>query len=434
MSDLFDRICNKMSNENDINYLECSRQQVCLCVEGRFSPLISPYWNRIQTPRCLRTLGPLKESIVFMKPPVPSYIQNLKPYVAGKTIAEVKEAYNPPRIAKLASNENRMGCSPQAKAAAIQALDVVQDYPDPQSRKLRAALAAHHRIPENEIVCAGGSEGVMTLFTRAFLREGDHVVTASATFIGFLVLANIQGVELERVPITSDFRFDADGILKAVRKDTKAVYLANPNNPTGTYLNKTELTRLLEAIPATTLILLDEAYIEYAKYLGDYPDGMDFRRDNMIILRTFSKAYGLAGLRVGYGVGPANLIEIMTRIKPPFEPSVTAQWAALAALADQDFIQRSVALVNRGRDRLIRFCEKHNLNWAGNAANSVMIVFASEAQAEQFTQKLLERGVIVRRLPGFGLPNCVRVTIGLDEEMDWFEEVAEKVVEDISKY
>lgn len=364
-----------------------------------------------------------------MNPPVPGYLRNLKPYVAGKTIAEVKAAFNPPKIAKLASNENRLGCSASAKAAAISALDVVQDYPDPQSRELRAALASWHGVEEREIVCAGGSEGVMTLFTRAFLREGDHVVTASATFIGFLVLANIQGVQLDRVPLTSSYRFDAGGIVKALRPETKAVYLANPNNPTGTYLDKAELSFLLDRISPETLVLLDEAYVEYAYHLEDYPDGFLMRRPNVVLLRTFSKAYGLAGLRVGYGVGDPAIIDIMTRIKPPFEPSVTAQKAAVAALEDQDFINKSVDLVHTGRERLIRFLESFNIRWTGTASNSVMAVFNDENYAVSFTDRLLENGVIVRRLPGFGLPHCVRITIGLPEEMDWFETVAAGVLQ-----
>lgn len=359
----------------------------------------------------------------------PDYIANLQPYVAGKTIAEVKKAYNPERIAKLASNENRLGCSPNVHSAVSEAMKVVQDYPDPASMQLRQELAEFYKQDVSRIVCASGSEGVMTLFTRAFIQEGDHVITAGATFIGFLVLANIQGANLQRIPLTEDFRFDVKAIADAVTNKTKVVYIANPNNPTGTIISETEYEWLLNNIPAHVIVIMDEAYFEYSQSFEEFPDSLVGQPENVIVFRTFSKAYGLAGLRVGYAIGDEKWISIMTKIKPPFDPSVVAQFAGIAALKDRDFLQKGLEIVESGRMRLYQFLDTMNLKYVPSYSNSVMLVFDSTLKAEEFTQNMLERGVILRRLPGFGLPNCVRVTIGLPDEMEFFEKHCAEVVE-----
>jgi histidinol-phosphate aminotransferase len=267
----------------------------------------------------------------------------------------------------------------------------------------------------------------MSLFTRAFIQEGDHVVTASATFIGFLVLANIQGADIERVPLTPDYRFDVKAIAAAVNEKTKVIYIANPNNPTGTIITRNEYEWLLNNTPDHVLIVMDEAYYEYAKDSEEYPDSLQNPVPRVITFRTFSKAYGLAGLRAGYAIGDEVLIGIMTRIKPPFDPSVVAQYAAKSALQDQDFIAKSVGLVNEGRQQLYHFLEEHEVDFVKSYSNSVMIPFGSETKAEAFTLEMMKKGVILRRLPGFGLANCVRVTIGLPEEMNYFEEKFDEV-------
>lgn len=351
----------------------------------------------------------------------PDYIRNLKPYVAGKTIAEVVAQYQPKRIAKLASNENRLGCSPKVRTAVEQAMQQIQDYPDPAAQKLTSALAAKYNVEPEQVLCCSGSEGVMSLFTRAFLQEGDHVLTADVTFIGFTVLANIQGADIERVPLGVNFRFDLEAIARRIRPDTKCVYLANPNNPTGTYVNRAELQEFLSQVPTHVLVILDEAYFEYARSLDDYPNGLDFLGKNVFVFRTFSKAYGLAGLRIGFGIGDAEWMGIMRKIKPPFEPSAVAQAAGIAALEDEAFLARSIELVAQQKERLYAMLEKAGLSFVSSASNSVMVVFGDEHQARVFTQSMLEKGVILRQLGGFGLPNAVRITVGLVEEMDYVE-------------
>ncbi|MFN2372194.1 MAG: histidinol-phosphate transaminase [Cyclonatronaceae bacterium] len=352
---------------------------------------------------------------------VPAHIRTLKPYIAGKTIEEVVREYNPPRISKLASNENRLGCSPDAKEAVIRSMDQIMNYPDPASKVLRERLARQFGIKTENVITGSGSEGVMALITRTFFLDTEEALTADATFIGFVVLANSRGVKLRRVPLTEDYRFDLDAIAAAIRPETKVIYLANPNNPTGTYFTRDQFEAFHKKVPDHVLVIMDEAYFEYARDVEDYPDSMKYRFDNVITLRTFSKAYGLAGLRIGYGFAHEEIISNLMKVKLPFEPSTPAQAAALAALDDSGFLERSVKMVHSGRQRLYDFLSARNVHYVESVSNSVMTVFENEKKAEWFTDAMLRKGVILRRLPAFGLPNCVRITIGTPDEMEHFE-------------
>lgn len=352
---------------------------------------------------------------------VPENIKKLNRYVAGKTIAEVQNQYRPKMIAKLASNENRLGCSPTIKKAVVDALQYIQDYPDPLASKLRKKIAELNGLKESEVLLAAGSESVLSILCRTFFMDSENAVTADATFVGFFVQTGVRGVELKKVPLTHSYKFDVDGILEAVDERTKMVYIANPNNPTGSYINRQEFSKLIEELPDHVLLITDEAYFEYAKKIEDYPPALEYRKDNVIILRTFSKAYGLAGFRIGYAIAHEDLIAEMIKTKLTFEPTATAQAAALAALDDQDFLQKSVEVVKLGKDRIHFFFEKHGIHYVPSISNSVMMILDSEEQAANFTQKMLEQGVILRQVGSFGLPNCVRVTIGTELEMKHFE-------------
>ncbi len=341
--------------------------------------------------------------------------------MAGKTIEEVVAQYNPERISKLASNENRLGCSPSANEAAVASLQNIMNYPDPACLNLRGVLAEKFDVKIDNVMAGSGSEGVMALITRALFEDHHTALTASATFIGFVVLANSRGIKLVQVPIKSDYSFDLDAIANAIDENTRVVYLANPNNPTGTYFTKTEFEAFMKRVPDHVLVIMDEAYFEFACDLPDYPDSMQYRFDNVITLRTFSKAYGLAGYRIGYGFAHGDWVQALLKVKLPFEPSTPAQAAGLAALNDDAFLEQTKALVRDGRERLYAFCDKHGVEYVRSASNSVMLVMKSEEEAIRFTEEMLKKGVILRRLPAFGLPNCVRVTIGLPEEMDHFE-------------
>ena len=353
---------------------------------------------------------------------VPENIKLLKPYVAGKTIAEVQKLFKPKRISKLASNENRLGCSSLVHQAVLNSLKNVQDYPDPLAGRLRKEIAKRNNVDENEVLIAAGSESLISIVCRTFFKNDEHAITANATFVGFFVQAGVRGISVKKIPITNDYKFDVDAILKAVNSKTKMVYIANPNNPTGTYLNKVEYRRLVEGLSENMLLIADEAYFEFAESVDDYPKALDYRNENVIILRTFSKAYGLAGFRIGYAIADEQVIQEMIKAKLTFEPTTPAQAAALAALGDTDFIHKSVKVVAEGRERLYKFFREHGVKFVPSISNSVMMILNSEEEAIKITEKMMKQGVILRRVNAFGLPNCIRVTIGTPEEMAHFEE------------
>lgn len=342
--------------------------------------------------------------------------------MAGKTIAEVKKAYGVKEISKLASNENRLGCSPQVKPAIDKALQQIQDYPDPAARKLRAEIAVRNSVDESEIIIAAGSESILSILCRSLLGTSDNVVTADATFVGIYVQAGVMGAKVKKVRVTEEYGFDTEAMLKAIDDDTKMIYIANPNNPTGTYINKKEYKSFIEQVPDRVLIIADEAYFEYAKDVADYPHALDYRKKNVVVTRTFSKAYGLAGFRIGYAITNADLTAQLMKSKLTFEPTTLAQAAALAALRDEDFLKKSTALVEKERKRLYEFIDDYNVEFLPSISNSVMIILNSVEEATNFNQRMLEKGVILRRLHAFGLPHCVRVTIGTKDEMEHFKD------------
>lgn len=362
---------------------------------------------------------------------LPNNIKQLKPYVAGKTISEVKNNYNLKSISKLASNENRLGCSPKVKEAVLEALKNIQDYPDPLAQKLRIAIADRNTINESEVMLAAGSESIISILCRTFFKNNENAVTADATFVGFFVQAGVRGIELKKVPITEEYKFDVEALLNAIDADTKMVYLANPNNPTGTYLTADEYKQLVDGVPDDVLLIADEAYYEYTRGVDDYMPATDYRKDNVIILRTFSKAFGLAGFRIGYAIAHPDLIVEMLKTKLTFEPTTAAQAAAFAAYHDPEFLTRSVELVEDGKKRLYSFFDKRGVSYKKSISNSVMMILDSEKSAIDFTGSMLEKGVILRRINAFGLPHCVRITIGTESEMSHFEHSFEQVVKEL---
>lgn len=360
---------------------------------------------------------------------VPDHIQQLQPYAPGKTIAEIKERYNPPRIAKLGSNENQLGCSPQALEAARNSLQNIASYPDPISRKLCHSLAGKLNVSPDNIILGNGSNGIIHYMVKAFMSGQDEAMTATGTFVGFFVAATINNIPIQRIALTDDYRYDLEAMADAVRPETKMIYIANPNNPTGTYVTKTEFETFMYRIPDEIMIVVDEAYFEYAILNENYPRALDYSHPNLIVLRTFSKAYGLAGLRIGYAVARKEIIGVLNKVKPTFSPSLPAQAAALAAIEDQDFITKSVEVVRKGREQLYRLFDEFNITYAASSANSVMMLLNSAEEAKHFNDAMVKKGVIIRPLSGFGLPNAIRITIGDELDMDHFEECFREVAE-----
>ncbi|MBS1261419.1 MAG: Histidinol-phosphate aminotransferase [Calditrichaeota bacterium] len=355
-------------------------------------------------------------------PPAPPHIESLTPYQPGRSIAEIREELGLEQIIKLASNENPLGCSPRAVEAMKQAAADSNRYPR-AGLTLRRALAARHAVDLAEVIAASGSEGVLLAAMRAYLRAGDEVITAEGTFIGFYVIAGAMNLDLKTVPLTQDYTYDLDAILSAVSDRTRLIYIANPNNPTGTAFRDESWRRFLERLPEGVLVVMDEAYYEYACDLAaDYPDSLATRHDQVLVLRTFSKAYGLAGARVGYGVAHPEIITNLLKVKLPFEPSVVSEAAGLGALEDHAFLTRTLTVNREGLQRLHTTLDRLRLAHTDSVANFTLVPFESERRAAEVSRQLLERGIIARPMIPFRLPDTVRITVGTPEELDMLED------------
>jgi histidinol-phosphate aminotransferase len=364
-------------------------------------------------------------------PLVPPYIDSLEPYEPGRSIEDVRRTHALDRVAKLASNENPLGPSPLAVAAMRDHMENLHFYPN-SGMDLRNVLAEEYDLKLENVIAGSGSDSIMGNIIRAFLCDEDEVLTTEAAFIGFQVLAKSRGVRYRTVPY-KDWRYDLKALANQITANTKIIYLANPNNPTGTIFTRQEFQDFYSQVPERVLIILDEAYFEYAKDNPRYPDSMHYRYDNVITLRTFSKVYGLAGVRVGYGFAHELLIRNLLKVKLPFEPSSIAQAAAIGALADKDFVHRTLALNARGLKLLTDRFRALGLTVIDSAANFVMLIFASEMQAGTFVESMLEQGLVVRPLRAFGLPNCVRVSTGTDEQNEWCASAAKKALMEVQK-
>ncbi|HEY6192465.1 MAG TPA: histidinol-phosphate transaminase [Bacteroidota bacterium] len=347
-------------------------------------------------------------------PLVPSYIETLQPYKPGRSIAEVKREFGVNRVIKLASNENPLGPSPLALRGIGEFMTELHRYPTGGS-DLRQVLAKNFKLKIENVITGAGSEGIMSDIIRTFLCDDDEVLTTEAAFIGFQVLSRSRGVVYRSVPYR-DWHYDLAALAENINPHTKIIYLANPNNPTGTIFTRDEFDEFYRKVPERVLIILDEAYFEYARHNPIYPDSMQYRYDNVITLRTFSKAYGLAGIRIGYGFAHEDLIRNLLKVKLPFEPSTLAQAAGISALEDADFLRKSLEMNARGLEYLMRGFSELELTVVPSEANFVMLVFGSESEAEFLARELLKLGIIIRPLRAFGLPNCVRITVGTDDE------------------
>ncbi len=346
---------------------------------------------------------------------VPRHVEMLKPYQPGRPPEELMEELGLTRFTNLASNENPLGPPESALQAMYEAFPLINRYPESGGLNLRRALADRYRVKIENVAIGSGSESIMANIIRAFLHGDDEALTSEGTFIGFLVLVRAQGVKLRQIPL-KNYHFDLEGIADAINEKTKIVYLCNPNNPTGTIFTRAEFDAFVRRVPDHVLIILDEAYHEFTVGDPDFPDSMTYRYDNVLTLRTFSKAYGMAGIRLGYGLGHDYLIGFVNRIKLPFEPNVLAQVAGLAALADDDYLERSLSNNCEGMAMLAGEMDRLGLKRVPSHANFVMVDFESEERVKSLHAALLKRGIAIRPLVAFGLPHCFRVTVGLPEE------------------
>lgn len=342
-------------------------------------------------------------------------LKRLKPYTAGKPIWEVQREYGLDRVVKLASNENSLGPSPKALEAIRDALADLHRYPDERSSGLVQALAREFGLADGNFLVTNGGDELILLISQAYLEEGDEVIVPAPTFSEYEFGANLMEGSIVKVPLAGGFEYAADELLAAVTEKTKLLYLCTPNNPTGTYLPESELRRLLERLPERVLVVIDAAYRHYAT-ADDYADGLDFVREGypVIVLQTFSKIYGLAGIRVGFGAAPESIVRTLLQVKEPFNVNALADVAAQAALNDREHVEASRRMNEEGRQQLYAGFRELGIPYIESMSNFILVELGDEA--DRINQRLLERGIILRRGAQWGLPNHVRVTVGTREE------------------
>lgn len=352
--------------------------------------------------------------------PSPDWVMRLKPYVPGKPIEELQRELGIDRVVKLASNENPLGPSPAAVEAMKRAAAEVHLYPDPTSWDLRHAVARKFDVPPEQVLASNGSNEMITLLVRAFATPEHNVVFSEYAFIAYRVVSGAAGVQQRIVP-AEGLAPDIPAMIAACDEHTRLLFLANPNNPTGTWSPRLQVEQLLDEVPEHVLVVLDEAYAEYVD-AEDYADGFSLRgrRDNLVVMRTMSKAYGLAGCRVGFAVAPAYVCDRINRIREPFNVNHLAQAAAVAALGDDAHIERTVALNRAERTRVCKALDSLGVDCLPGQTNFVLI--RPEVDAVALYDRLLRRGVIVRPLQPYGLADRLRVTLGTEEENDTFVE------------
>ncbi len=341
-------------------------------------------------------------------------IFNVQPYVPGKPIDEVKRELGLKSVIKLASNENPYGPSPRARQAIINASHELHRYPDGNCHYLRQELCRRLKVRPDQMIFGNGSDEIIVLTVRAFVDEGDEVVIAQPSFLIYDIASKIAGAKVRAVPLKG-FAYDLNAMKAAVTKRTKIIFLGNPDNPSGQYFTRRQLTDLLKGLSKDVLIFIDEAYYEYVK-ARDYVDsiGLMRRHKNIIVTRTFSKMYGLAGLRVGYGIADGEIIDCLNRIREPFNVNALAQAAALACLKDQAYYRRLASKIRAQRRFLYEGLTKLGLNYVKSSTNFILIEVTKNASG--VAHALLRRGVIVRDMRAWGVKDFIRVTIGTEAE------------------
>jgi len=350
---------------------------------------------------------------------VAEYIKKLIPYVPGKPIEELERELGIKDSIKIASNENPLGPSPKAMEAIKNAIPLLNRYPDGNATLMKDKLSKKFNITPDMIVTGNGSNEILELAAATFMRPGDHAVISEHAFVVYDLAVDARGFDKTVVPPGKSYGHDLKAMADAVTDKTKMLFIANPNNPTGTYNTKAEVDALLESIPDDVIVVMDEAYSEYVEK-EDYPDSIDLVKSgaNIIACRTFSKIYGLAAVRCGYGIMSADKADYMNRVRQPFNTNLLAQAAAEAALDDDEFVEKSRKINSEGMAYLEKKFEELGLEYIPSVGNFVL--FKSPKDSKQLYDELLHKGVIVRPMGGYRLPEWIRASVGLPEENERF--------------
>lgn len=361
-----------------------------------------------------------------MKLSVPDYILAIKPYSPGKPLEELEREYGISDSIKLASNENPLGPSPLAVKAIQDAIGKLNRYPDGSGHDLVRNIAKKFEVAAGNIVLGNGSDEIIGMITRALLRPGDEAIMPYPSFLMYNIMVCCAGATPVQVPLKS-LSVDLDGIRDRISSRTRMIFICNPNNPTGTIISKKDFKDFLQSIPSEVLVVVDEAYIEFVRDKScarsiDYLDS----GIALVMLRTFSKAYGLAGLRIGYGIMPQEIASLLNRVRQPFNASSLAQVGAGAALEDKAFLEKTLSLIHEGLDFLYTSLDRMNIKYFPTEANFFLIDVGKDA--DEVFEKMLRQGVIVRSMTLYGYPNYIRINVGLYEENVRFLNALEKII------
>ncbi len=354
-------------------------------------------------------------------------LQKIKIYKPGKHIEEVKRQLGLKDIMKLSSNENPLAPPHNVIASIINASKTINRYPDYECFYLKRELAKRFSLSHEDFVIGNGSDEIILLALRAFLEEGDEVLIAKPSFLIYEIASRISGARVKIIPLRN-YRYNLSAMKKAITRKTKIVFIANPNNPTGTYVTKNEVDKFMSGLDERIIVFFDEAYYEFAEDLDDYPDTLKFLnnlKNRIIITRTFSKAYGLAGIRVGYGIADRELVEYMSNVREPFSVNSLAQAAAMAALKEGDYVKKTMRMAREGKRYLCREFDKMEIKHIPSATNFILFKIKG---ASMIFKGLIKGGIIVRDMAPWGLEGFLRVSVGTMSENRRFIRVLKIVI------
>lgn len=362
----------------------------------------------------------------MVKLTTPDYISSLKPYKPGKPLEELEREYGISDSIKLASNENPLGPSPEALKAIRGALKNLHRYPDGSGFKLKRKISEKFGVDSGQVVLGNGSDEIIGMLTRAFLQPGDAVILPAPSFLMYAIMVRSAGAVPVYVPLKA-LSLDLDGMKDRITSKTRMIFICNPNNPTGTFITDRDFRGFLDSIPQDLMVVADEAYFEFVRGV-EAVSSIEYLKTGrrLVTLRTFSKAYGLAGLRIGFGVMPPEVADLLNRVRQPFNANSLAQAGALAALDDAVFFEKTLKLVHSGLDFLYRSLDKMGIEYFPSRANFFIINVRQNADA--VFEAMLKQGVIVRSMTEYGFPEFIRINVGLPAENDRFLMALAKVL------
>lgn len=357
-------------------------------------------------------------------------VLNLVPYKPGKPIEELQREHNLKRVVKLASNENPLGISTHVAEVIKNEIANLNFYPENDSYYLKHRIADYNGIQADNIIVGAGSVELISMIVRTFLLPGQTVLTSEKTFLMYKIAAVETGGKSAFIeaPMGDDYTYDLDALYRLTDDKTKIIFIANPNNPTGTMINKQEIMDFIRKVPEDKIIVFDNAYQEYVSCPDEYPDAIEeaMNRKNVIVLRTFSKIYSLSGMRVGYGISTPEIISYLNRVKPPFNVTRLSQVAAMASLENNDFKHHSIKLNSKNKEKLYLQLKEIGMQVIPSETN--FLLFFPGIDTTELNQRLLKEGVIIRPLRAFGVPEGMRVTVGIEEDNDFFIEKLKKIL------